>query len=264
MKIVCLNAWGGARYTELVQWLCETKADVFCFQEVTHTPDLVGWTRFEDSERVLPQRASLFGDLKNALPDHQGFFLSCDAGPVNDSTGTVHRQDFGLAMFVHQRLSVIAKQSDYIHGKFSLHSEWPTSARPRIASSVQVFDHDSNRIIAVTHLHGLRDAAGKGDTPARLQQAKRLADSVKRIGSEADFSVVCGDFNVLPDSETFRILSDVGFTDLVGTQDTRTELYTKPLRHANYMLVSDPGAVEEFSIPAKPVVSDHRFMVLVV
>ncbi|NQY92509.1 MAG: endonuclease, partial [Deltaproteobacteria bacterium] len=103
---------------------------------------------------------------------------------------------------------------------------------------------------------------GKGDTPARSAQAKRLAALIEEARHPNDLVVACGDLNVLPDSVTFQALASIGLADLVGTSDTRTSRYTKPTRHANYMLISDPSRVRELSIPATPEVSDHRFLVL--
>lgn len=67
---------------------------------------------------------------------------------------------------------------------------------------------------------------------------------------------------MLPDSDTFDVLAAIGLVDLVGTTDTRTSRYTKPVRHANYLLVSDVDAVQCFDVPATPEVSDHRPLIL--
>jgi endonuclease/exonuclease/phosphatase family metal-dependent hydrolase len=75
-------------------------------------------------------------------------------------------------------------------------------------------------------------------------------------------TVVCGDLNLLPDSETFGVLAGLGLADLVGECGTRTSRYRKPVRHASYLLVSDPGAVARFEILTKPEVSDHRALLL--
>lgn len=58
------------------------------------------------------------------------------------------------------------------------------------------------------------------------------------------------------------MLAGIGLVDLVGTADTRTSRYQKPLRHASYLLVSDLGAVTHFDALATPEVSDHRALVL--
>ncbi|MDV8024780.1 hypothetical protein [Rhodococcus sp. IEGM 1330] len=43
MKILSINAWGGAMYDELSAWLKTVDAKVFCLQEVTRTPHRPGW-----------------------------------------------------------------------------------------------------------------------------------------------------------------------------------------------------------------------------
>jgi endonuclease/exonuclease/phosphatase family metal-dependent hydrolase len=58
------------------------------------------------------------------------------------------------------------------------------------------------------------------------------------------------------------IFAKWGLRDLGGQQDTRTTLYPKAIRHANYMLVSASVDVKSFEVPADPVVSDHRPMIL--
>jgi len=77
--------------------------------------------------------------------------------------------------------------------------------------------------------------------------------------------VVCGDFNVLPDSETFEILGSLGLVDLVtsrGHDDTRTSHYKKQPRFADYMLVTSNVEVIRFDPVAEPEVSDHRALLL--
>lgn len=39
-------------------------------------------------------------------------------------------------------------------------------------------------------------------------------------------------------------------------------MFDAPVRHASYLLVSDPDAVTNFEIVAEPEVSDHRALVL--
>ena len=272
MRIVSVNAWGGAMFEPLAAWLPRCEADVLCLQEVTRTPALGGWTEFADGERTLPQRANLFDDVRALLSRHHAMFTASDAGPVRAPDGTTHRQDFGLATFVDERLSVVGCEASFVHGSFVEHRQWAVANRPRAAHAVRVFDRSGNRVVTVAHVHGLRDPQGKGDTPARKRQAERLAQLVTRVRAPApppasvpapgDFTVVCGDFNVLPDSETFAILGGIGLRDLIRTADTRTSRYPRVVRHANYMLVSDVDAIRGFEILAEPEVSDHRALVL--
>jgi endonuclease/exonuclease/phosphatase family metal-dependent hydrolase len=262
VRIASVNAWGGALSRQLFKWLPSSGAHIVCLQEVTRTPGLTGWTRFDDGERTLPQRADLFDDVRVALPRHQAIFVASDSGPVHDDAGGRHRQEFGLATLVGEQLPVVGVDSAFVHGQFVDHVEWTVADRPRIALAVRTVDRAAGRSVWVVQVHGLRDPVGKADTPARRRQAERLAELVRRIRAPHDLMVVCGDFNLLPDSETFAVLAELGLTDLVGAADTRTSHYRKPVRHASYLLVSDVTAVERFEILAEPEVSDHRALIL--
>jgi len=87
------------------------------------------------------------------------------------------------------------------------------------------------------------------------------------VHRDGDGLILCGDFNVLPDSRTFEILSRLGLTDLVTTRgftDTRTSLYKKPQRYADYMLVNTEMRVDDFTVVETPEVSDHRALLLTI
>jgi endonuclease/exonuclease/phosphatase family metal-dependent hydrolase len=134
--------------------------------------------------------------------------------------------------------------------------------RPRIAQGVRLWDRQLTRPVTLVHAHGLRDAAGKHDTPARQQQAERLASLVEDLREPNELTVLCGDLNLLPTSAAFGVFAEIGLTDLVGTTDTRTTRYAKPLRSANYLLISDLDQVKHFDAPLRPEVSDHRPLIL--
>ncbi len=261
MRVVSLNAWCGGMLEALVQWLPTCGADVLCVQEVTWTPGYDGWVSYVDADRALWQRSSLFEDVRGALPDHQAHFVTCDTGPVRGEDGVVRRQHFGIATLIAPQLAVIGSEASFVHGAFVHHDAWPNEDRGRLAHAVRVADADGGHV-TVAHLHGVRMAGGKGDTPERRLQAERVAALVGRVRGPDDQVVVAGDLNLLPDSETFEVLGRAGLTDLVGDADTRTSAYTKPLRHADYLLVSDLDAVTSFAVLAAPEVSDHRPLVL--
>lgn len=249
-------------FEALAAWLPSCQADVVCLQEVTRTPGASGWTEFGDGRRTLPQRADLFGDVAALLPRHQGHFLVSDTGPVRDAHGQVRPQHFGIATFVHERVPVVGVSSTFVHGSYADHAAWTLPDRPRVAHGVRLTERSTGTTSTVVQLHGLHDPAGKGDTPARRMQAERIADLVSMTAAADDIVVVCGDLNLLPGSETFGILGRLGLSDLVGDADTRTSRYPKPVRHASYMLVSDPSVVRGFDIVAAPEVSDHRPLLL--
>jgi endonuclease/exonuclease/phosphatase family metal-dependent hydrolase len=114
-------------------------------------------------------------------------------------------------------------------------------------------------------MHGLRDPQGKIDTPDRATQARRFLGLADQVTEPGDLRVLCGDFNVEPTSETLHLLGEAGLTELVTTRGfpgTRTSLYQKPGRHADYLLVNRPDAVRSFRVLTAPEVSDHCPLVL--
>ncbi|MFC4170512.1 endonuclease/exonuclease/phosphatase family protein [Microvirga sp. GCM10011540] len=259
MKIMCLNSWGGRLHDELVQYIRTASPDVLCLQEVVHSPTTTkGWLTYRDGNHILPQRANLFREVAEALPGHVAIFCPAAQGILWDDDETVPSQ-WGLATFIRESLPITAQAQDFVHKSFSPHG-YGDHPRSRNAHGIKVYDYTRDGSISIVHMHGLRDLNGKQDTPERLAQAHRLADLTSRVAAPGDPLVVCGDFNIEPDSETFRVLADLGLTDLVttrGFQGTRTSHYKKPERFADYMLVNKAVVVLDFTVVTQPEVSDH-------
>ena len=249
-------------YDQLTPWLQAVDADVICLQEVTRTPQKSGWATFADGERTLPQRVNLFDDVSSALPGYTPYFVANDSGPVTDSDNVRLRQDFGIATWVRDEFPVIGLDARFVHSQFVDYTDWDVEDRPRAALTVTVRDRLGAKTISVIQLHGLRDPAGKLDTPARAEQALRLGSIVENSSATSDVVVLCGDLNLLPSSTTFQVLQEHGMVDLVGDADTRASSYGKPVRNASYVLVSSTAVVRKFEIVVEPEVSDHRALLL--
>lgn len=259
MQIMCLNAWGGTLHASLLPYLSASAPDVLCLQEVVHTPATSKpWLTYRDGNHVLPQRANLFGEVAQALPDHVAVFCPAARGTLWDEESELP-SSWGLATFVRKSLPIIAQAQGFVHKTYSPdgYGEHP---RSRTAHAIRLYDHSTDRAIGIAHMHGLRELVGKEDTPERLAQAHKLLDLAQGVFEPGDVQVICGDFNVLPDSETLDVLAQAGFTDLVTTQGhagTRTSHYRKPQRYADYFLVNQVSALKRFDVVRDPEVSDH-------
>ncbi|MDH4987168.1 endonuclease/exonuclease/phosphatase family protein [Aminobacter anthyllidis] len=264
MRILSLNGWGGRLGEELVGYIGDAKPDVFCLQEVTNTPGATSpWLVYRDGGGELLQRANLFDEVAEALSGHQAFFCPAARGPLYYGDRAIP-SEWGLATFVRRSLPIIGQVQDFIHGAFSADG-FGEHPRSRNAHAVRLHDYATGKTVVIAHLHGLRDLDGKGDTPARDAQTKRLIELIGRIRHKGDGLVVCGDFNVLPESRMFAELRDIGLAELVtshGFTDTRTSHYLKTPRFADYMLVSDNVDVRSFEVVAQPEVSDHRALLI--
>jgi len=264
MKIMCLNGWGGTLYDPLVSYLQAEQPDILCLQEVIHTPLATkNWLTYRDGGHSLPQRANLFRDVAAILPGHTAIFCPAAQGELWDEEEPVASQ-WGLATFVRGELPITAQIQGFVHKSFSPNG-YGEHPRSRSAHAVRVYDYERCRSLVIAHMHGLRDPKGKMDTPARRVQAEKLVELVSTIAESDDPIIVCGDFNVEPESETFAILARFGLTDLVTatrSAGTRTSHYRKPGRFADYMLVSGKIEVRRFSVVTEPEVSDHCPLIL--
>jgi endonuclease/exonuclease/phosphatase family metal-dependent hydrolase len=266
MRIMCLNAWGGRMHAALLPYLAQATPDVLCLQEVIHSPATAKpELTYRDENRVLPQRTNLFAEVQRALPGYHATFCPAAQGVLWDGEVAVPSQ-WGLASYVHPRLAVIGQVQGFVHKDFSPEG-YGAHPRSRAAHGVRLWDFEAGRAVAVTQMHGTWDPRGKLDTPERAAQARALLALAQSLAAPGDLQVICGDFNVLPGSETLQILERAGFTELVlagGFEGTRSSVYTKPGRFADYMLVDDPGAVRGFEVVRDPEVSDHCPLVLTV
>jgi endonuclease/exonuclease/phosphatase family metal-dependent hydrolase len=107
----------------------------------------------------------------------------------------------------------------------------------------------------VFNTHGLWNGKGKTDTPERLRQSKCIKDFVDKISGS---KILCGDFNLMPETESVKILEE-GLDNLVkkfGVTSTRTSYYTKPEKFADYIFVSQDVKVSDFMVLPDEV-SDH-------
>jgi endonuclease/exonuclease/phosphatase family metal-dependent hydrolase len=265
MRILSLNVWGGKLYAPLMRYLADVNADIYCLQEVVRTPGYEGNELiYRDGDVRLPQRTNLFEDIRTALPGHDGRFFPASRGSLYDERGREIMSEFGLATFIRGSLPVIGEAMEFVHGAF-LADGWGGHPRSRNAHCVRVYDPGQGAALTIAHMHGMRDPAGKHDSPVRERQADRLMKLVRRIWPGDERLVVCGDFNVLPDSVTFARLAELGLSDLVvgrGHTDTRTSHYEKPGRYADYLLVNEAVSVAAFDVIAEPEVSDHRALLL--
>ncbi|MEM9198124.1 MAG: endonuclease/exonuclease/phosphatase family protein [Pseudomonadota bacterium] len=259
MRIICLNAWGGRLHAPLIAYLSNADPDVLCVQEVVHAPHAsAGWLTYRDDGQDLPQRANLFSEIAACLPDHVAQFCPAARGDLWDGEAKVSTL-WGIATYMRRNLPIIAQSQGFVHGAFSPDG-FGAHPRSRNAHAVRLFDHRRGGAVTIAHMHGLRDPQGKTDTPDRMAQTRRLMHLMGHLANPEDPLIVCGDFNVLPESATFQMLAEFGLRELVverGWAGTRSSHYAKPNRFADYMLVNQHIARPRFEVVRDPEVSDH-------
>lgn len=265
MRLVSLNAWGGQEWPALSHWVREIGADILCLQEVIRAPERApDWLTYTDAERRLAQRADLFSDVSACLPGYQSFFAPSARGSLQDDAGREHASEHGQGIWIAPHLSVLDYRQGYLHGSYRADG-WGPLPRPRAINGARIFDPRSGARVGFANVHGLHSGQGKSDSAERARQCETLLRFVEPLHRDGEAFVIAGDFNLLPESRSFAALAEAGFTDLVTTRghtDTRTSLYPKPQRYADYLLVNAQAEVTAFDVPATPEVSDHRPLIL--
>ena len=263
--LMCLNAWGGNVFEPLMDLIGSVRPDILLMQEVTSAVDSSPERlSFKGHGWDLPQQADLYGAVAETLETHFGQFCPAMQGYLFDDDDRSYRSRFGLASFVHRDIASLEQVQAFVHGTYRPDG-WGEPPVPRNMHVLRLYDPEAKQAFVVAHLHGLRDLAGKHDTPDRMAQAEKIVGLLSAIRQPGDPVIFGGDLNLLPDSKTFEILAAGGLTDLVTTRgftDTRTTLYEKPQRYADYLLASPQVNVIDFDVPAEPVVSDHRPLML--
>lgn len=234
MKILSLNTWGGRIHKPLLEFFKEQQeVDIFCLQEIYHEAE-----GKETNEEFLGDAFDLFSTIKNALPNHEGYF--------RPSIGDY----YGLAMFVKKDITLTSEGDITIYDVANYAGDSNHSRNLQYVSFKQ-----GNNDILIANVHGLWNGKGKTDTPERIGQSEKIRQFIDAFEGE---KVVCGDFNLAPDTQSLGIL-EPGMKNLIkeyGISSTRTSLYTKPEKFADYAFVSSGIEVKDFKVLPDEV-SDH-------
>jgi len=239
LKIISLNIWGGRRVDELVDFLKRHQdVDIFCFQEVFNTE------RELEREAIKESVKNIFSQIAKVLPNHCGYFCS------------EQDDDEGDAMFMHKSLIVVEDDHIFIHrwrNAMDMSKGEDGRMLGRILQYIQL--NWGGKHLTVAHMHGLWNGQGKTDSDDRLAQSKRVKDFLdKQDGAK----VLVGDFNLLPETKSIQMLED-GIRNLIkdfGITSTRSSLYEKEERYADYAFVSPDVKVKTFAV-LPDTVSDH-------
>lgn len=245
MKLITLNCWGGKLHEPLLEYFRKSRGtvDIFCLQEVFSTD-----TDFEFSNGA---KMNLLQDIKNILLDHNSFYAPKSRG--YDYTGWIGKEiDFGNALFIKKGIPVTHYEELFEAIQHSKH-DWTKNA---LAKAQVVTVEIGGKPLTICNFHGIWiNGTEKKDTPERIEQSHHLKKALDAFHNE---KILAGDFNLLPDGQSIKILEQ-GMSDLIteyNITSTRSSLYTKALKYADYILTS-PGVQVKNCQTITDEVSDH-------
>lgn len=271
-----LNVWGGGEEGLLpyIKKVSES-VDVFCLQEVHRTLINNG----KVPHHVLPTRGKrerhnnirLYNDLELILSSsHIGFYAPHMRG-LHDLEGESEDFiDYGLACFTKVALRPETVRAGMLHRQFGEFNDGQPASRNIVSFTVK----SMGKRLLIAQMHGLWDESGKRDIPARFIQSRKAAAHIANHRRDeawgADLPVVFGgDFNLTSDCMTLTKLIEGKFygrsggeclNHKFGVTDTRTPLYKKPVREADFVLAS--RSLQAKLTVDRNVPSDHAALIV--
>ena len=242
MKLITLNIWGGKLFEPLMDFFKKhaKDTDIFCLQEVFNNPPNIKSKVQQDAKE------DVYRDISEILKEFDGYFA-----PTQDG-------EESLAMFVKKNLGVTKVDEEFVY-------RWKNAMENNDSSTFGVnvqyakFVKDNKKYM-ICNLHGHWTPKFKGDNPARLEQSynlKKLLDNFKGV------KVLCGDFNLAPDTESMAILES-SMRNLIKEykiNSTRSHYYTSGVKFADYIMLSPEVQIKKFEV-IQNVVSDHLPLLL--
>jgi len=186
-------------------------------------------------------------EISKTLPDHVSYFHPH------------HLDNYGLQMLVKKDLSVTESGDVFVYKERGHIPDGDVGTHARNIQYVSI--ETKQGLITIINFHGLWNGGGKTDSEDRIQQSKNILGFTDKL--EGDF-VFCGDFNLLPSTKSLKMFEDAGLRNLIKEYDiksTRTSYYTKPEKHADYVLVSEGVQVKDLRVLPDEV-SDHSPLIL--
>lgn len=252
MKIITLNTWGGrAGKDQLLSFFKkhEASTDIFCLQEIWSAPyehlegTIAGGLEIDHSKIMT----NGMQDIAKLLSGHEPYFRPH------------HGDNYGLMMLVKKEFMVKEEGEVFVYKHKGYMPEGDIGNHARNIQYVTV-ETDAGPL-TVINFHGLWTELGKADTEDRIQQSKNILTFLQTLKGEC---VLCGDFNLLPDTQSIRMFKDAGLRNLIEEyriMSTRTSYYSKPEKHADYIFVTPGVRVRSFSVLPEEV-SDHAALEL--
>jgi hypothetical protein len=211
---------------------------------------------------VKGRRINLLTEFQSILPDFGCFYTPTYSGyaakiKVNFDVSK------GVAIFVKKPLSLEAKGEMYIFGnaKTKINENFTNTPKRMNYALIKARQGEN---FWVFNAHGQWHPGNKLDTSARFKQSRKIKSL---LDSTAGSKIFCGDFNLMPDTQSIKILQ-VGMRDSIkeyNIQNTRNKIswdeHGNNQRFADYVFVSPEVQVQNFEVPYNEV-SDHLPLIL--
>lgn len=235
-------------YEKLLPFLQQhaENVDIFCFQEVFSTAS--------DKKSEGEARVNILQEIQKVLPKHKTYFTSALEGfEYFSKTKVDYDLSVGTAILAQEGIHVDTFEAPVLYEKKNIIDGQNIITFPKTLQTIR-FGKDIGAY-SVCNVHGPWFPGEKYDNEVTIQYCQDIRDSLKKIPGK---KVLCGDFNLRPDTESIGIL-EKDLRNLVtehNIQSTRPAFFEWPTKHADYIFTSPEVEVKEFKVFSDEV-SDH-------
>lgn len=249
---------------KLIRFLRNISSDIVCLQEATRKVDESALDSFITKtavDKATPKLTYSFYAPNWSLRDFK---------QKNFHGKRLFQHDFGgfieYGNYIKTRFKIIEGSSRFIQGHFSLMTDWEwvenhPGEEPRMVQIADLIISESQKLRVINY-HGIwsKDKQGNEQTLLASRKLIHFADEVNYP------AIICGDFNLFPDTESIRILKD-SFISLV---DEFRVMYTRPKSNelsftkrnvVDYIFISKEIEAKTFKVIDSDV-SDHLPLLL--
>lgn len=236
MRLICLNIEVGKRTKELSSFIKDNiNVEIFCFQEL-----------FDNGKSTRPRMSgsnmNIYEQISNILLQHNGYFA-----PHQDN-------EEGIALFLSKNIKIEQYNDIFVH-KYK--NSMKDNHGSNLGRNIQhVMFKYKEKDINIVNFHGLWSEKGKIDTPERYEQSKRILEFIKTLSGEI---ILCGDFNLEPNTEALELFREYGLVDLIikyNVTSTRSRGYKGEVKYADYIFCTKGIIINKFQV-LDDEVSDH-------
>ena len=258
MKLVSLNTWGGKVFDPLIEFIKQQSqdTDIFCLQEIYDTPSSL--------KKYKGIRANLLSEIQNLLADFTTLYFPVLGGYDEEGNPVNFEITTGNAIFIKNSIKINSSNNYIVYSDPDfkvLKKDFSNFPVPLQYINFNLGDKE----FSLFNFHGTSFPGSKLDSNKRLTAAKKIR---KIMDAKKSAKILAGDFNLLPQTESIKILGGnmqnlIHQFSIPRTRSKLSAYYGKPdfQKYADFIFVSKDIKVLGFQVPQIEI-SDHLPMIL--
>ena len=240
MKIIQVNIWQGKLGQQLIDFLDHQKPDFVCMQEVNDLSGRSGYKFF-----------ATLDEIKQA----GGFAYS--AMSASYSSRYMERElEYGNAILSH--LPIASQETVFTNGKYKKHFDI-ISDDGNIRNLQHITVKVGSQDLHILNHHGYRIPETKAGNEVTVKSMQTIVGVIEKLDGAV---ILCGDFNLAPDSQSIGIVSKR--LRNLSTENGLTRTYSKLSivdAVCDYIFINDQIKIQRFEM-SETLVSDHKALIM--